>query len=268
MSTTKKGEIKRAIKAAFPHTIPVLTGFMVLGMAYGILMQTKGYGVICSVLMSLIAFCGSMQFVAITLLTTAFNPLQAFLLSIMVNARHIFYGISMLDKYKGMGKARTVLIYMLCDETFSISSCVTPPEGVNCKYFFLTISVLDYLYWSAGTLLGGILGNFITFNTKGLDFVLTALFVVLFLEQMKKRENRIPGIIGLVGTFISLQIFGADNLVIPAMGIILLILMAGRKKLESEECKENHEKVNTSEIEETSKRKEISEIERRGEKAC
>jgi 4-azaleucine resistance transporter AzlC len=231
MEKNKKESFQKAFLSAFPHTIPVLTGFLVLGMAYGVLMQTKGYGILWAVLMSAIAYCGSMQFVAITLLTTAFNPLQAFLLSLMVNARHLFYGISMLDKYKGLGKVRGFLIYTLCDETFSISSSITPPDGVNRKYFYLSVSLLNYSYWVLGTALGGIVGNFITFNTKGLDFVLTALFVVLFLEQMKNKENRISGFIGLAGTMIGLSLFGANNLVIPSMIIILAILLAGRKKI-------------------------------------
>lgn len=231
MEKNIKESFQKAFLSAFPHTIPVLTGFLVLGMAYGVLMQTKGYGILWAVLMSAIAYCGSMQFVAITLLTVAFNPLQAFLLSLMVNARHLFYGISMLDKYKGLGKVRGFLIYTLCDETFSISSSITPPDGVNRKYFYLSVSLLNYSYWVLGTALGGIVGNFITFNTKGLDFVLTALFVVLFLEQMKSKENRIFGFIGLAGTIIGLSLFGANNLVIPSMIIILAILLAGRKKI-------------------------------------
>lgn len=231
MKESKKETFQRAFTSAFPHTIPVLTGFLVLGMAYGVLMQTKGYGTLWAVLMSAIAFCGSMQFAAITLLTIAFNPLQAFLLSLMVNARHLFYGISMLKKYRGLGKVRGFLIYTLCDETFSISSSITPPEGINRKYFFLIISLLDYLYWVTGTFLGGVLGNFITFNTQGLDFVLTALFVVLFLEQIKNKGNRISGLIGLIGTIIGLCMFGANNLVIPSMMIILFVLLVGRKKI-------------------------------------
>ncbi|MFB0920332.1 MAG: AzlC family ABC transporter permease [Oscillospiraceae bacterium] len=232
MNETKNRSFKKALTAAFPHTVPVLTGFLVLGMAYGVLMQTKGYGTLWAVLMSAVAFCGSMQFVAITLLTAAFSPIQAFLLSIMVNARHLFYGISMLDKYKGLGKVRAFLIYTLCDETFSISSSVTPPEGVERKYFYLSISLMDYLYWVLGTFLGSVLGNFVTFNTKGLDFVLTALFVVLFLEQMKKSENRILGLIGVACTVIALVIFGASNLVIPSMILILsVLLVTGRKEL-------------------------------------
>ncbi len=231
METNRKGTYLRALKAAFPNTIPVLTGFLVLGMAYGVLMQQKGYGVQWSVLMSAVAFCGSMQFVAITLLTTAFHPVQALLLSIMVNARHLFYGLSMLDKYKGAGKIKGFLIYTLCDETFSIVSSVNPPDGVERTPFYFFISLLHYLYWITGTFLGGLLGNFIKFSTQGLDFVLTALFVVLFMEQMKQPENRAFGLISIVGTVIGLFVFGADNVVLPSMAIILTTLLAGRKRL-------------------------------------
>lgn len=231
MEAHKKNKLKNAFKAAFPHTVPILTGFLVLGIAYGVLMNTKGYGTIWAVLMSAIAFCGSMQFVAITLLTTTFNPIQAFLLSIMVNARHLFYGISMLKKYKGIGKVRPFLIYVLCDETFSVSSSVDPPEGIEKKYFYFWISFLDYSYWVLGTFLGGTIGNLITFNTKGLDFVLTALFVVLFVNQLSDKNNRIPGIIGVIAAIISAFIFGRGSLVIPAMVLILVTLIAGRNKL-------------------------------------
>lgn len=227
----RRQRIRTALRAAFPHTIPVLTGFIVLGMAYGILMQTKGYGVLWSCLMSMLAFCGSMQYVAITLLTTAFDPLQAYLLSLMVNARHLFYGISMLEKYKGLGKARFVLIYTLCDETFSIVSGKEAPEGVDRKYFYLAISLLNYSYWIGGTLLGSLAGQLISFNTTGLDFVLTALFVVLFMEQIKDRSRLRFGLIGLAGTALSLLIFGADKLVIPAMLLILAALLLGRNRL-------------------------------------
>ena len=170
MTHNEPKSLKSVWKYAFPHTIPVLTGFMFLGITYGILMQTKGYGVFYSFLMSAIAFCGSMQFVAITLLTTAFNPLQAFLLSIMVNARHLFYGISMLSKYKGLGKARFFLIYTLCDETFSIVSSVEPPKEVNPTHFYCLISFLDDIYWILGTLIGAI--AFGTMITRFLPFLL------------------------------------------------------------------------------------------------
>ena len=231
LEATKRHKFSQALSAAFPHTLPVLAGFLVLGIAYGMLMQEKGYGPQWSVLMSAVAFCGSMQFVAITLLTTTFHPLEALILSLLVNARHLFYGLSMLEKYKGFGKVKAFLIYTLCDETFSIVSSVTPPEGVEAKYFYLSISLLDYLYWVFGTLLGGLLGGLMPFDMKGLDFALTALFVVLFLEQIKKKGNWILGLIGIACALLSRVIFGAENMVLPALAIILFTLLAGRKKL-------------------------------------
>lgn len=220
-----------ALRAAFPATVPVMTGYFCLGMAYGVLMQSKGYGPLWSTLMSAVAFGGSMQFVAIALLTSAFDPLQAFLLAVMVNARHMFYGLSLLDRYRGLGRSRIPLVYLLSDETFSLVSTLEPPAGVERRRFYLYISLLDYAYWVAATALGGLLGNLITFNTKGMDFALTALFVVLFLEQWKKRENRPAGVIGVGCAAVSLAVFGAENLVIPAMVLILAALLGGRKRL-------------------------------------
>ena len=220
-----------AIRAAFPQTIPVLTGYLVLGIAYGVLMQTKGYGVPWVLLMCCLAYCGSMQFVAITLLTTAFDPIQAFLMSLMVNARHLFYGVSMLGKYRGMGWAKVPLVYTLSDETFSIVSSVEPPEGMRARDFYLAVSGLDYIYWVSGSVLGALAGKFIRFDTTGLDFALTGLFVVLFIEQVKNPENRRSGVIGMACTVAALAVFGADKLVIPAMILVLVVLLLGRKKL-------------------------------------
>ena len=233
--TRRPGPWRRGLRAAFPHTIPVLTGFLTLGMAYGILMESKGYGAGWAVLMSVVAFGGSIQFVAITLLTTTFAPIQALLLSILVNARHIFYGLSMLEKYRGLGKIRAFLIFALCDETFSIVCSVEPPAGVERKPFYFWVSLLDYFYWILGSFLGSVAGSLLTFDTTGMDFALTALFVVLFLEQIRKKENRISGFIGLGATLLSIvtvgQAFGTDNIVIPAMVLILVILLLGRKRL-------------------------------------
>ena len=221
----------RTLAAAFPHTVPVLTGYLVLGMAYGVLMQAKGYGAIWAFLMSAVAFCGSMQFVAITLLTCAFDPVGAFLMSLMVNARHLFYGVSMLGKYRGMGWAKVPLVYTLSDETFSIVSSVEPPEGIGARDFYLAVSALDYIYWVGGSVLGALAGKFIRFDTTGLDFALTGLFVVLFIEQVKNPENRRSGVIGMACTVAALAVFGADKLVIPAMILVLVVLLLGRKKL-------------------------------------
>ena len=222
---------KTALRAAFPHTVPVLTGYLVLGMAYGILMQTKGYGPLWSGLMSALAFCGSMQYAAIALLTTVFDPLQAFFLSLMVNARHLFYGVSMLKKYAGLGSLRPLLIWWLTDETFSVLCTVEVPDGVERGPFYFWVSFLNYCYWVGGTLAGGLFGSFLTFNTTGIDFALTALFVVLFIEQLKGKQQRISGVIGLVCTVAALAVFGADKMVIAAMVLILVCLLAGRRQL-------------------------------------
>ena len=220
-----------ALQAAFPLTLPVMTGYLVLGMAYGVLMQTKGYGPLWSTLMSAMAFCGSMQYAAIALLTTVFDPMQAFLLSLMVNARHLFYGVSMLKKYAGLGALRPFLIYWLTDETFSVLCTVDVPKEVERGPFYFCVSLLDYCYWVFGTLIGGVAGSLVTFNTTGMDFALTALFVVLFIEQLKGKQQRLSGIIGLVCSVIALAVFGAEHMVIPAMVLVLLFLLLGRRKL-------------------------------------
>lgn len=221
----------KALKAAFPHTLPVFTGFTFLGIAYGILMNSKGYGFGWTVLMSVMAFAGSAQYVAINLLTSVFDPLYALLLTLMVNARHLFYGISMLDKYQGTGKFKPYLIFGLCDETFSIICSANPPEGVNRNWFMFFITMLNHSYWVIGSALGVLLGHMVSFNTKGLDFVLTALFAVIFTGQWKSQANHKPAVIGVACSVICLVVFGPDNFIIPSMIAILAILTMFRKKI-------------------------------------
>lgn len=229
------GEKSKALKAALPHTIPVFIGFIFLGIAYGILMNSKGYGVGWTILMSSMAFAGSMQYVAITALTSAFDPLNVFVLTLMVNARHIFYGISMLDKYKDTGKLKPYLIFGLCDETFSIVCSAEPPEGVNRNWFMFFITLLDHGYWVLGSALGGLIGTMVSFNTKGLDFVLTALFVVIFVGQWKNNGNRKSAMAGILSSIICLAIFGKSNFIIPSMIAIILVLTVLKKFIEGKE---------------------------------
>lgn len=224
-----------ALKAAFPHTLPVLTGFTFLGIAYGILMSSKGYGLIWTFLMSLLGFAGSAQYVAIVFLTTVFNPVSALVITLMINARHLFYGISMLDKYSGTGKFKPYLVFGLCDETFSIVRTTEPPSGVDRNWFMFFITLLDHIYWVTGSVLGSLLGSVITFNTKGLDFVLTALFVVIFIGQWKSPHNRRPAAIGVICAVLCLVVFGPGNFVIPAMIAILVALTVFRGRLTEEE---------------------------------
>lgn len=227
-------ERTNALKAAFPHTIPVFTGYIFLGAAYGILMNSKGYGFGWAVLMSLLVFAGSMQYVAITLLTSIFNPIAALLLTLMVNARHLFYGISMLEKYNGTGKMKPYLIFGMTDETFSIICSTEPPEGINRNWFMFFITLLDQSYWVIGTALGELLGYLVSFNTKGLDFALTALFTVIFVGQWKSQKNHSPAVIGVFCTVICLAFFGKGSFIIPSMVLILAVLTIFRKYLSKE----------------------------------
>jgi 4-azaleucine resistance transporter AzlC len=222
-----------ALKEAFPHTLPVLAGFSFLGMAYGILMESKGYGVGWAVLLSLFAFAGSAQYIAVTFLTTVFNPVYALLMTLIINARHLFYGISMLDKYRSAGNLKPYLIFGLCDETFSIVCSAEPREGVDRHLFYFYVTVLDHAYWVLGTALGGIIGSVVAFNTKGLDFVLTALFVVIFIGQWKSQKNHLPAVTGVLGSAACLLIFGKSNFIIPSMLLIMAVLSLFRKRLDS-----------------------------------
>lgn len=209
--------------------VPIIASVPVLGIAYGVLMHTNGYGALWSTLMSAIAFCGSMQFAAIPMLATGFMPFQAFAVSLLVNARHLFYGISMLERYRHMGWAKIFLVYVLCDESFSICCTVDPPGGVRRKDFYIWISLLMYLLWVGGTLLGGLLGNFIAFDTTGLDFTLTGLFIVLLTEQCREKGKRPAAAAGVLCSVLSLLVFGPGNFIIPAMILIMTVLTAGRK---------------------------------------
>ena len=227
----KQTKLSAAVRAAFPHTIPIMTGYLAVGLAYGVLMASKGYNFLWSGFVSAFAFCGSMQYVAITLLTSVFDPAQAFLLSLMVNARHLFFSLALLPKYRGAGRLKFFLIYTLSDENFSLSSSVEPPEDIDPPLFYFAMSFLTWLYWVVFSMVGGLAGSLLTFDTTGIDFALTALFVVLFIEQVVKKENRAPGAAGLVCAVAGLAAFGADSMVIPAMVLTMAVLLLGRRKL-------------------------------------
>jgi len=224
-------ENRSLIKEAFKLSIPVATGFLPLGIAFGILMESIGYNWIYSGFFSLIAFAGSIQYLAISLLTSSFNPVNAFLVSLMVNARHLFYGISLMDKYSDSGKYKNYLIFAMCDETFSITSSLEIADKKTRNKMFFYVSLFDHFYWVLGSVIGGIIAGSIQFNSMGMDFALTALFVVLFLEQMLKKENRLPGIIGFGASVLSLLVFGSSSMIIPAMIIILVIFLFGGDRL-------------------------------------
>lgn len=220
----------RAFRAALPYTLPICIGFMVLGISYGFFMSSKGFSFLYPMLMSLLIFAGSMEFVTVGLLLSAFNPLHAFLLAFMVNARHLFYGISMLDKYKGLGWKKQYLIFGMCDESFSINCTVAPPADVDRGWFMFFVTLLNHLYWVAGATLGAVLGSIIHFNTKGIEFVMTALFVVMFVNQWESTDDHIPALIGVGCSILCLLIFGSENFILPSMVFIIAAFFADMKR--------------------------------------
>lgn len=226
-----KGTKTKALKAAFPFTIPILTGFLFVGLAYGIYMRAAGFSVLFTVMVSLSAYAGSMQFVAVGLLLGEFDPLNALILTLMVNARHLFYGVAMLEKYRIPGLKRFFLIFALCDESFSVNSIAEPPEDVDKGWFMFFVTLLNYLYWAAGTALGGLFGSLIRFDTSGIDFVIPVLVTVLLIEQWMKEKKHFGTIIGLGFSLISLLLFGS-SFIIPAMLMILVSLTVLKKPLE------------------------------------
>lgn len=220
----------KALKAALPHTLPICIGFLFLGMSYGFLMRSKGFSFVYPMLMSLFIFAGSMEFVTVNLLLSAFNPLYAFFLTLMVNARHLFYGISMLEKYQGTGWKKFYLIYGMCDESFTINCTVTPPEDVDKGWFMFFVTFLNQIYWISGATLGALLGYVIHFDTTGIEFVMTALFVVMFINQWEESKEHRPALIGLGCSLFCLLVFKADSFILPAMALIVLCFTISREK--------------------------------------
>ena len=230
--TKTQNKYIKFLKAAFPHTVPILAGFLFLGMTYGIYMNVSGFNFVYPMLMSMTIFAGSVEFVTVNLLLGSFDPVQAFVMALMLNARHIFYGISMLDKFKGTGLKKIYLIFGMCDETFSVNYTADILKDVDRGCFMFFVTLLNQIYWVAGATLGGIFGSFITFDTKGLEFVMTAMFVVIFLEQWLKDKNHFPALIGLGLSVLSLAVFGSSNFMLPAMFAILAALTILRKPFE------------------------------------
>ena len=227
-----KGYRRKALYAAFPYTIPILTGFVFLGIAYGYYMNTQGFHPLYPIVISATVFAGSMEFVVVTLLLGSFDPIGTLLLTLIINARHLFYGISMLDAFKNVGRKKFFLIYGMCDESFSINCTADIPPDVDKGWFMLFVTVLNYCYWLFGTIVGAVLGTVIHINTEGLSFVLTALFVVLFLEQWLKEKSHHSALLGLLATLGCLLLFGSENFIIPAMLVIVAGLTLFKKPLE------------------------------------
>ena len=223
------------LKRALKDTVPVLTGYLVLGFGFGIIMKANGFGIALTAAMSLLIYAGSMQYAAIGLMTGGASLLTVGLTTLMVNARHLFYGISMLEKYRGVGKRKPYLIFGLTDETYSLV-CTDPvgiePEGR--RDYYLLVTLLNHLYWVGGSVLGAVAGAVLQFNSEGIDFALTALFLTVFLEQWLSGKRHGPAVIGVAVSVICVLLFGSGNFLIPAMLVIALLLCVRREDTEDE----------------------------------
>ena len=216
--------VKNEFKKVFLDTLPVMSGYLVLGIGFGMILQSKGYGVGYAASMSIFIYAGSMQYVGIDLLVSGASLITAALTTLLVNARHLFYGISMVDKYKNV-KYKNVLAFLLTDETYSL---VCTDEEKSHTYYML-VSLLDYSYWVSGSILGSVLGNIIPFSTEGIDFALTALFITVFVEQWLNHKDHIPAIVGVLSSIGCLMVFGADSFLIPTMIMITILLLVYKK---------------------------------------
>ena len=222
-----------ALRSAFPYTVPIFAGFWFLAMAYGIQMSTSGFSFWYPMIMSAVIYGGSLEFVAVSMLLSPFAPVQTFLMTLMIQARHLFYGISMLDKYKSLGPKKYYLIYAMCDETFSVNYTAKISENVDRGWFYFFVTLLNQLYWVSGATIGGLLGSLIHFDTTGLDFVMTAMFVVIFMEQWMKERRHFSELVGFLAAVFCRLVFGADNFLIPTMVCILACLSILKKPIES-----------------------------------
>jgi 4-azaleucine resistance transporter AzlC len=227
----KNGYIS-AFRAAFPDTIPVLTGYLFIGIAFGVMYQEKGYSFLWAALMSLLVYAGSGQYLAVNFFVPEVNFVQVIFMTFMVNVRHIFYGLSLLERFRKMGKKLFYMIFSLTDETYSLYFLTKIPPQVDEKKFLLAIAVLDQLYWIGGSIIGSLMGAVIPFSTEGIDFAMTALFIVIFVEQWLTSTSHVPALTGLGCAVICLLLFGKNNFVLPAMICMMLVLLICRNRLE------------------------------------
>lgn len=246
----------KEFRAAFPKTVPVMAGYVFLGITYGVLMVTNGFPFWLPIVTAMIVYTGSMEFLLVEILQSAFSPVSALVTALMVGARHIFYGLAMLSKYEGTGRAKPYLIYALTDETFAVNYPAEIPEGCSKTKYYLTVSALDHSYWICGSALGAFFGSLITVNTRGLDFIMTAMFVSIFMNQWLNDSDKLKALAaasgrkvtfadrfrvhgseltGVAGSVICLLIFGPDKFIVPSMVLVLIALTAFRKKFDPEE---------------------------------
>ncbi len=222
----KKNQI---LKKAFIASVPVMAGYLVLGLGFGIVLRTRGYGVMWAFAMSAFIYAGSMQYVAIDLLTGGVSLLTGALTTLAVNARHLFYSISMIDKYKEE-KRRNFLVFTLTDETYSLVCSDGPEKSGDSSGYYFYVSLFNYIYWIVGSVAGSVLGSVLPVSTEGIDFALTALFLTVFVEQWMSATNHLSALVGVAASVVCLLIFGSENFLIPTMILIVCVLTMLRKK--------------------------------------
>ena len=230
----RRGGYAKAFRAAFPFTVPVLTGYLFIGTAFGVMFQEKGYNFLWAIVMSILVYAGSGQYLAVNFFAPGVNLLQVIFLEFRVNIRRSFYGLSLLERFSEMGKKKLYMIFSLTDETYSLFFVTKIPKDVDEHKFMFAIALLDQLYWITGSAIGAIAGSVIPFDATGIDFAMTALFVVIFVEQWMTSITHLPALIGIVTGVVCLLVFGSENFILPTMICILVILLSGRKMIEQE----------------------------------
>lgn len=223
---------RKTLAAAFSVTVPVLMGYLAIGLAFGLMLQSIGYGAPWALLMSLTIYAGSGQYLGVSLLATGASLGQVAFLTLMINFRHLVYGLSLLEKFRNMGWRKLYMIFSLTDETYALLSSARPPEGVEAHDFYFAVAVLDHSYWIMGSVLGALLGAALGLDTTGVDFAMTALFLVIAVGQWKSAGSRLPALLGGGATLVSLLLVGAEEMLLPALGIIVLALTLLRPRLE------------------------------------
>ena len=225
-----KEKVGQEFRFAFMQTIPVMLGYLFLGIAYGLMMQDAGYSFWWAFFTSVFIYAGSMQFVLVTLLTSGASLLYAAVMTLFINGRHLFYGLSFIEKFRAMGKSYPYMVFSLTDETYSVLCSLKNPEGIDEKRVSLLISLMDHLYWITGSILGGMIGQFIKFDTTGIDFSMTALFVVIVMNQWLDSKEHRPAVIGVVLGILCLLVFGPDKFLLPALTFTALILLGVKRR--------------------------------------
>lgn len=228
---------KKEYLFAFTQTVPVLLGYIFLGIAFGLMLQNAGYGYVWAFVISLCVYAGSMQFVLVTLLAGTESLLYTAIMTLFINGRHIFYGLSFIERYKKMGKAFPYMVFSLTDETYSVLCNLKVPQGMDEKKVSVLISAMNHIYWILGSVLGAVIGRLISFNTTGIDFAMTALFVVIVVNQWLEKKNRFSTITGFITAIFTLAFLGPDSFLLPALTLDVIILLFFKKSADKQEGK-------------------------------